>query len=192
MRIVFVSDSWFSQRGGIQTVNRNLAIASSGAAEITCIVPAPSEAEVAAARSRGVVLLRGGEHYLESVKYLQNITPNVIVGHSYFTGPAAKALAEICDAVWIQFVHMDPEDNESWKEYRSNRVAARASRSTNELDLCQRAQGVVCIGPRLYREFRSRLTAADQALKPVLELNCGIENRVPRPLPDTLECCTSQ
>ena len=191
MNIVFVCDSWRSTRGGIQTVNRELAAAiarAHRALRVFCAVPSPTPEEISsAAKEYEVTLLKAGDHYLEVVPFFQKIRPEFIVGHSYFTGPAAEALAKMCSSLWIQVVHVDPEDNESWKEYRLNRVGERVARSRTELELCSGAHGVVCIGPRLYRDYKARLASFQRTQPNVIRVDCGMTQSPVRVLPDSME-----
>jgi glycosyltransferase involved in cell wall biosynthesis len=192
MRILFVCNAWQSSHGGIQTVNRKLALAIAqlpDISEVFCVVQSPSPPEIQDARSHGVRLLNGSEHYFGAHAFLVESRPDVVVGHSYFTGPAAQALAQVLKTRWIQFVHMDPEEDESFKDRAERRGTEREFRSERELDLCASASGVVCVGPRLHRAYGTRLQALGCSV-PLLKLDCGMTAEDLRPLPKELDVLT--
>ncbi len=100
--MLFLMNGWSSSAGGIQTVNRELILSLARLrTDITCIavVTAASDAEVERDHFRSNVTLIRGDTLGDWTSVLlsrdlQAIGPTdvlAIVGHSYFSGGAAKS-----------------------------------------------------------------------------------------------------
>lgn len=190
-KICFVCSSWSSGNGGIETVNREICI---GVAklnpewEVTCFVEKATRKEVETAKTNEVQLVATDENHLGAFTKVAALQPDVIVGHSHISGSIAKHLAASSSAKWVQFVHHDPEDTETYKEYRIERVRERDERCKREIQSASEADAVVCIGPRLFREFNLKISAvAGIPPKNIHQLNCGYTERTRQFVPDTLE-----
>ncbi|WP_405700503.1 glycosyltransferase [Streptomyces sp. NBC_00069] len=170
--VLAVATEWASSQGGLSTLNRELccALAKAGA-EVYCVVLAATPNEMAAATAAGVTLLPAPPAAGESDDMRlchrpalpQEITPDLVVGHSRITGFAARRLAEAFypQARRLHFLHMAPDEIEWHKPDREEDAALRASRRTEmERDLGIGAYRVVAVGPRLYDQFLTEFTRA--------------------------------
>jgi D-inositol-3-phosphate glycosyltransferase len=169
-RILLVADEWGSGRGGISTVNRELAIALAAAGvEAAVLVPYASEEDVKSASDVAVALVTPARIpglserealLLRPVFADQGWEPDVIVGHGRLLGPYAAAQQQFFpQARRVHFVHTDAEQLEAAKETpggRSNMTSADIRRSL-ERELARSADLVVGVGPLLTETIRDEL-----------------------------------
>lgn len=169
-RILLVADEWGSGRGGISTVNRELAIALAAAGvEAAVLVPYASDEDVKSASEVAVALvtparipgLSEREALLLRPVFADNgWEPDVIIGHGRILGPYAAAQQQFFpQARRVHFVHTDAEQLEAAKETpggRSNMTSADIRRSL-ERELARSADLVVGVGPLLTETIRDEL-----------------------------------
>jgi nucleoside phosphorylase/glycosyltransferase involved in cell wall biosynthesis len=201
--LIFMMNRWLSASGGIQTVNRELACAMAREAPfIDCIalVAYATSEERQHAFTNGVSLIHGEDEndwtsalLSPELTKIQGRDVIGVIGHSYFSGHYAIMLRDrfFPRAMAIQFIHMSPLDTESVKEYKTEQyVQAREQKVKRELAIAERADLVMCVGPRLWAYCRDQL-AARRAPPTVLQMNCGIKREKERstpPIQPTLLC----
>lgn len=169
LTILAVCDEWFPGTGGISAFNRYLcrALASAGHT-VLGLVPTSSAAERQDAEDGGVLLINappafGGsplEALMRKPDLPVGVVPNVVIGHSRYTGPAARVLVEgfYPDAARLHFVHMHPDRTEWGKADRKDAALTTEQATRQERDLCEGATRTIAVGPRLYDYALSKLT----------------------------------
>lgn len=206
-RVIFLMNGWDSVAGGIQTVNRELAtsVAKARPEELGCVVvvKTATQAERADALSRGITLLAGTGPESEwddvllspELEQIDRTGVIAVIGHSYFSGKQAARLRDrrFPSALSVQFVHTSPLHVESLKEYKQESyILEREAKLAEELDIAERADLVVCIGPRLHRAMHDSLTARGKPSSAITQISCGMfrpsEPLREPPLTPTLLC----
>jgi D-inositol-3-phosphate glycosyltransferase len=197
-RILLVADEWKSGRGGISTLNRELATAlAAEGADVVVMLPEASEEDRTDASNSSVVLayparipgLTDRESLLlRPVLPVEGWIPDAIIGHGRILGPhaAAQKVQYFDNAKRIHLVHMDAEQLESAKEQvgSESRMASSESRRATEKQLAVTADYVFGIGPLLSDtisdEFIGEQDAPSvQALIPGLRGELDLENAFP-------------
>ncbi len=167
LKILAVATEWSSAHGGLSTFNRELCTALANAGnEVHCLVPsAMSHSEFAQAEAAGVKLvpapevvgIRPTEHYGLYVSSKLDWEPDLIIGHSRFTGPAAEVQRRYqVGSLFVHFVHVSPEEIAPDKD-GDNRFADATERRDLEIKLASIADLTVGVGPRLFREIKTAL-----------------------------------
>ncbi|WP_446033983.1 glycosyltransferase [Streptomyces olivaceus] len=183
--VLAVATEWASSHGGLSTFNRNLcrALAVAGA-QLFCVVLTATADEMAAAAETGVILLptplmpgASEDMRLTSRPTLPSgVVPDVVVGHSRITGPAAKKLVDdfFPSARRLHFVHMAPDEIEWYKLDRGTDAGLRAEERTDiERALGRSAHRTVAVGPRLHDQFLAEFTGFDTL--PPLRMDPGFD-----------------
>ena len=157
-------------------MNRELAIqlAKDDNMEVWMYLPAFSNEDKNAAENCRVHLLKAEEtpgydpiDWLASVP--SNHQMNVVIGHGIDLGkqvPHIKQSRPECR--WVQVVHTDPEENGMFKS-SGGAVAKGEKKHVDEVKLCQKADQIVAIGPKLADTY-SRVCGGEK----VLDLTPGI------------------
>lgn len=184
--VLAVATEWSSTQGGLSTFNRRMctALAAAGA-QVFCQVLTASHDERADAADHGVQLLvpptSGGQPdpavLARKPQLPEGVVPDLVIGHSRVTGPAARALAEdhYPQAQRIHVVHMAPDEIEWLKEDRVDDAGQRAEeRTIAEVELGRTAHRLAAVGPRLYKRFVTELDAYDRA-ETVVRLDPGFD-----------------
>ena len=151
-----LSYEWGSTKGGLSTINRELAIqlAKNDNVEVTMYLPLCSEEDERAAGGFGVCLLKAKKKPgYDPIDWLAS-TPrdhcmDVVIGHGIHLGrqvPMIKCLHPACK--WIQVVHTDPEELGMFKDYADPTVKGEKKHQA-EVELCKLADQVVAVGPKL-------------------------------------------
>lgn len=175
--VLLVGTEWSSGRGGLSTVNRELALAIAGLGhDVRCLLPAFTATEEQSAADAGVTLLVANEDANPTFARLalpDFWMPELVIGHGRVTGPEARAIqAHVPESLRVQVVHVVPRDIEVLKENRLDQATERAhQRALIERDLARTADMVVGIGPRIHRSIVSEIQARDPQ---VLRLDPGI------------------
>ena len=81
---------------------------------------------------------------------------DVIVGHGVKLGHQAQVIKNSKKCKWVQVVHTDPEELGMFKSY-SKPISKGQEKHRVEVELCEMADLVVGIGPKLSEAFRSYL-----------------------------------
>ncbi|XP_067016236.1 uncharacterized protein [Acropora muricata] len=162
IKVTLLTCQWGSTKGGLSTMNRELAIqlAKDDSMEVCMYLPAFSDEDKKAAEKCKVHLLKAEEKpgyepidWLASVP--RNHQMNVVIGHGIDLGkqvPHIKQSRPECK--WIQVVHTDPEENGMFKS--PDEAAAKGEKKhDDEMKLCQKADQIVAIGPKLADTYSS-------------------------------------
>lgn len=170
-RFLLVADEWHSGRGGLSTINRNLARALARAGyDATVLVPKVTDADAVAASDANVAIVAPPRVpglseretlLLRPVFAERDWIPDVIVGHGRALGPyaAAQQLQYFPTARRVHFVHTDAESLEAAKEARggASMMTNTEARRNLEIDLARSADLVAGVGPLLTESIRDDL-----------------------------------
>ena len=179
VQVTILASEWGSSKGGLSTINRELAIqfAKCPEAEITFFLPKCSQEDKKLALQHNVkiveALRRPGLEELEWLLFPpEHLQIDVIVGHGVKLGKQAQIIKERKNCKWIQVVHTDPEELGMFKNY-SNPISKGEEKHKTEVELCEMADLVVGIGPKLSEAFRSYLRGCKKD-KSVVDLTPGL------------------
>ena len=163
VQVTILASEWGSSKGGLSTISRELAIqlAKFPEAEITVFLPTCSKEDKSQALLSNVKIVEATRlpNFAEldwlsfPPKHLQI---DLIVGHGLKLGRQAQAIKNSKKCKWVQVVHTDPEELGMFKSY-SNPISKGEEKHEIEVELCEMADLVVGIGPKLSEAFRSYL-----------------------------------
>ncbi|XP_067023530.1 uncharacterized protein [Acropora muricata] len=180
LKVTLLSSEWRSTKGGVSTINRELAIqlAKHSNVEVSMYLPQCSEEDKRAAAAHNVRIFEAEEiPGYDPIDWLATIPRDhemdFVIGHGIHLGrqvPHIKREHEGCK--WIQIVHTDPEELGMFKNY-AFAIAKGEKKHHAEVGLCKSADQVVAIGPKLEEALSRylRLFGKDQD---VLNLTPGI------------------
>ena len=163
LRVTILASEWGSSKGGLSTINRELAIqlAKFSYVEVTFFLPTCSEEDKKAGASHGISILeakrRPGFSELDLLCFPpENFRIDVVVGHGVKLGRQAQVIQDSHKCKWVQIVHTDPEELGMFKCYE-NPISTGEQKHHIEVELCKMADFVVGIGPKLSGAFRKYL-----------------------------------
>ena len=169
--VLFLGSEWGSSKGGLSTINRELAInvAKHPEVDVTFFVPRCNERDKEAALGHNIKLVEATELIgMEELQWLccppSDLHIDVVVGHGLPLGPQANVIRKFFKCKWVQVVHTIPEELGMYKEYFDPISHAQEKHKT-ELKLCKEADFVVPIGPKLSEAFRSYLASCNKGEK---------------------------
>ena len=164
LKVTFLASEWKSSKGGLSTFNRELAIhvAKHPEVEVTFFVPRCNEEDKNTALGHNINLVkairRPGMH--DELAWLirppNDLQIDIVVGHGVKLGHQAQFIRESHQCKWIQVVHTAPEELGMYKTY-SNPVSINEKKHETEVELCEMADFVVTVGPKLTEAFRTYL-----------------------------------
>ena len=179
VQVTILASEWGSSKGGLSTINRELAIqfAKFPEAEITFFLPQCSEEDKKLALQHKVTIIEATRRPgLEELEWLlfppENLQIDVIVGHGVKLGKQAQIIKESKKCKWVQVVHTDPEEEGMFKTY-SNPISKGQEKHKTEVELCEMADLVVGVGPKSSEAFRSYLRGC-QKYEGVVVLTPGV------------------
>ena len=163
VQVTILASEWGSSQGGLSTINRELAIqlAKFSYVEVTFFLPKCSEADKKAAASHCISIAeaerRPGFNELDWISFPPgHLTIDVVVGHGAKLGHQAQVIRDSHGCKWVQVVHTDPEELGMFKSYE-NPISTGEKKHHIEVELCQMADFVVGVGPKLVEAFRKYL-----------------------------------
>ena len=163
VKITILASEWGSSKGGLSTINRELAIqlAKCPDVDITFFVPKCSEEDKNEAHSRNVRIVKATRRPgFEELEWLifppEDLQIDVIVGHGLKLGRQAQVIRRTHKCKWVQVVHTDPEELGMFKSY-ANAIPTGEEKHNVEVELCEIADFVVGVGPKLTEAFRCYL-----------------------------------
>ena len=164
LQVTILASEWASTKGGFSSINRELAIqlAKFSNVEVTFFLPKCSDEDKKAAASHGVSILEAERipGYSDELDWLsippEHLRIDVVVGHGVKLGRPAQFIQMCHRCKYVLIVHDDPEELERNKFYEDP-IARVEWKHRNEVELCQRADFVVAVGPKLTQAFRSYL-----------------------------------
>ena len=163
IKVTILASEWGSSKGGLSTINRELAIqlAKYYDCKVTFFVLKCSHENKEEAKCHGISIVeakrRPGYEELDWLSFPpQGLQIDVVVGHGVKLGKQAQIIRKYHKCKWIQVVHTDPEKLGMFKSYE-NPISKGQQKHHVEVELCQRADLVVGVGPKLTETFRKYL-----------------------------------
>ena len=155
LRVTLLSSEWKSAKGGLSTVNRELAIelAKRPNVEVCVYLPKCSEEDKNVASGHNVQLIEAEElPGFEPIDWLTSLPkghhPHCLIGHGLHLGRQIQLIKRHHDCKWIQVVHTAPEELGMYKSYEEA-IFKGEQKHQAEVKLCELADQVVAVGPKL-------------------------------------------
>ena len=179
LRVTLLSSEWRSSTNGdVSTINRELAIqlANHPNVQVGVFLPQCSEEDKINASNHNVQLIEAEKlPGTDPVDWLINIPENYvmdcIVGHGVRLGrqiPLIKRHRHHHHCKWIQVVHTAPEELGMYKS-----ISEGEQMQQTEIELCEKADQVVAVGPKLADAYKRYLRPEKKDLN-VLNLTPSI------------------
>ncbi|XP_074620464.1 uncharacterized protein LOC141879199 isoform X5 [Acropora palmata] len=179
VQVTILASEWGSSKGGLSTINRELAIqlAKFSCLEVIFFLPKCADEDKKAAESHGVSIVvakrRPGYKELSWLSFApEHLKIDVVVGHGVKLGRQAQVIRESHKCKWVQVVHTDPEELGMCKGYE-NSISKGEQKHRVEKELCCMADFVVGVGPKLAEAFRKYLGSCEKH-QDVFEFTPGI------------------
>jgi len=156
LKVTLLSSEWGSSKGGLSTINRELAIqlAKDDTVEVCMYLPAFNDKDKKEADKFRVRLLKAEEKPgYDPIDWLASVPSdhqmNIVIGHGIHLGRQVSHIKETHpECKWFQVVHTDPEELAMFKTY-ADPSAKGGKKHETEVKLCQKADQVVAVGPKL-------------------------------------------
>ena len=180
LKVTLLSCEWGSTKGGLSTINRELAIqlAKNENVDVCMYLPQCSEQDERAAAGFGVCLLKAKRKPgYDPIDWLASVPRDhrmdVVIGHGIHLGRQVQMIKELHpDCKWIQVVHTDPEELGMFRDYSGPTVQGEKTHQA-EVELCKLADQVVALGPKLTEAFACYLRSCGKD-QDVINLTPGI------------------
>ena len=180
MRVTLLSSEWRSTKGGLSTINRELAIqlAKHPSVEVSVYLPQCSEEDKQVARDHNVRLIKAREMPGLEPNFWLSCLPedhavDCVIGHGAVLGRQVQFIKRTHPyCKWIQVVHTTPEELGMYKGYKE-RISKGEKKHQVEIELCKLADEVVAVGPKLAEAFSGYLRPCGKD-QDVLNLTPGI------------------
>ena len=153
----------------MSTINRTLAIqlAKDANVEVTILVPEfeCGEEDKRAAKSHNISIREAGRlpAFSDPLDWLSfppdDLDIQVVIGHGAKLGRQAQIIRKSHCCKWVQVVHTEPEELAMHKNYPSA-IAKGEGKNRAEVDLCQIADLVVAVGPKLKEAIACKLRSS--------------------------------
>ncbi|XP_068687986.1 uncharacterized protein [Montipora foliosa] len=172
LKVTLLSSEWKSTKGGLSTLNRELAIqlAKHQNVEVSMYLPWCSEEDLRIAKENHIKLIQAKELIgFEPIEWLLSAPENheidYVIGHGLILGRQVQLIKKQVKCKWIQIVHTAPEDLGMFKEY-ANAISRAEKKHNAEIQLCELADQVVAVGPKLADEYKCylRYSKRDQSV----------------------------
>ena len=177
VQVTILASEWGSSKGGLSTINRELAIqlAKCPEVEITFFLPICSPKDKRLAFKHNVKIVEATPMPgFESLDWLffppDDLQIDIIVGHGVKLGKVAQIIKKSKWCKWVQVVHADPEELRMFKNY-SDPMSKGEEKHKTEIELCEMADHVVGVGRS--EAFRSYLRSCRKDDN-VLDLTPGL------------------
>ena len=156
IRVTLLGSEWRSSKGGLSTINRELAIqlAKHPNVDVSVYLPRCSDEDRRAASSHKVQLIEaqespGFDQPIDwSVSLPNGHYPHCVIGHGVHLGRQIPHIQKQQPCKWIQVVHTAPEELGMFKSYEEA-ISRGEKKHRAEVRLCELADEVVAIGPKL-------------------------------------------
>ena len=169
LKVSLLANEWGSSKGGLSTINRTLAmhLAKHSNVEVTILVPEfeCGEEDKRTARGQNIAIkeVQRRPAFSDPLDWLnfppRDLDIQVVIGHGAKLGRQAQIIREYHCCKWIQVVHTEPEELAMHKNY-ANAIAKGEGKNRAEVDLCEIADLVVAVGPKLKDAFSSKLRSS--------------------------------
>ncbi|XP_074609685.1 uncharacterized protein LOC141863878 [Acropora palmata] len=177
INVLNLASEWGSSKGGLSTLNRMLAIqlAKFSNVQINFFVPKCSDKDKEEALTHGITIVEAeelpGYEELDLLSFpREDLQCDVVIGHGKKLGHQAQIIRKSHKCKWVQVVHTDPEELAMFKCYE-NPISSGEQKHHVEVRLCEKADFVVGVGPKLTEEFSSYLSWCG---KDVFEFTPGV------------------
>ena len=155
LRVTLLSSEWKSAKGGLSTVNRELAIelAKRPNVKVCVYLPKCSEEDKDVASGHSVQLIEAEElPGFAPIDWLTSLPKghhtHCLIGHGLHLGRQIQLIKRHHDCKWIQVVHTAPEELGMYKSYEEA-IFKGEQKHQAEVKLCELADQVVAVGPKL-------------------------------------------
>ena len=156
LRVTLLGSEWSSSKGGLSTINRELAIqlAKHPSVDVSVYLPRCSDDDRRAASSHNVQLIEAQElpGFDQPIDWLVSLPnghcPHCVIGHGVHLGRQILLIQKQQPCKWIQVVHTAPEELGMFKSYKEA-ISRGEKKHRAEVRLCELADEVVAIGPKL-------------------------------------------
>ena len=179
VEVTILASEWRSSKGGLSTIIRELAIqlAKFPYVKVTFFLPKCSHEDKKEGLTYNVSIVeaqrRPGYEELDWLSFPpQHLQIDVVIGHCVKLGRQAQIIREYHKCKWVQVVDTDPEELGSFNCYE-NPVSKGEQKHRVEVELCQMADLVVGVGPKLTEAFRKYLGCCKKD-KDVFEFTPGV------------------
>ena len=163
VQVTILASEWGSSKGGHSTINRELAIqlAKCPEVEITFFLPICRQKDKNLALKHNVKIVEAtpmpGFEPLDWLCFPPgDLQIDIIVGHGVKLGKVAQIIKRYKRCKWVQVAHTDPEELGMFKNY-SDPISKGGEKHKTDARLCEMADHVVGVGPKLSEAFRSYL-----------------------------------
>ena len=164
VQVTILASEWGSSKGGLSTINRELAIqlAKCPEVEITFFLPQCSQEDKKVAMKHNVKIIEATPlpGFEEQLDWLclppEDLQMDIIISHGVKLGKQVQIIKRLKKCKWVQVVHTDPEELGMFKNY-SDPISKGEEKHKTEVKLCEMADHVVGVGPKLSEAFRSYL-----------------------------------
>ena len=155
LNVTLLATEWGSSKGGLSTLNRELAkgLAQQPNVSVTILVPNYNESEKVEARKHKVNLATpekiAGMVPITSLSFpRKDHKIDIVVGHGQKIGPPAQAIASQRNCKRVHIVHTNSEELAMFKKY-PQAISEGEEKHQVEVNLCKTADVVLAIGPKL-------------------------------------------
>ena len=176
LKVTLLSSEWRSSTDReVSTISRKLAIqlAKHPNVEVSVFLPKCSEEDKSNAASHKIQLIEADElpgH--EPIFWLSSLPRNhdvdCVIGHGVHLGKQIPSIKRTTDCRWIQVVHSVHEEVGMYQNISEGEQLQQA-----EVELCQMADEVVAIGPKVAEAYKRFLCSAKEE-KTILDLTPGV------------------
>ena len=161
--ITLLASEWKSSKGGVSTINRELAIqfAKLSNTSVSFFVPTFSDEDKREASKYNVKLVKAEERPgFDPIDWLtfppKDLAIDFVIGHGVILGKQAQIIRDSHQCKWVQVEHTAPDELAVYKEY-SSAIPKGDKKQSAELKLCKMADVVVAIGPKLAEFYAAHL-----------------------------------
>ena len=179
LKVTLLSSEWRSTKGGASTINRELAIqlVKHPSVEVSVYLPQCSEEDKQDAASHNVHLIEAEEipgcdnpvDWLSRLPKGQAV--DCVIGYGTVLGRQVQVIKHYLQCKCIQIVDTAPEE---LGRYRSHSIPRAEVLHQDVVKLCENADQVVAVGPKLADVFGRYLRSCTKSLGGVLNLTPGI------------------
>ena len=163
VKVTILASEWGSSKGGLSTLSREVALqlARFPEVQITVFLPRCSEGAKNQALTHNVKVVEAtplpGFEELEWLSFPpEDLQIDIVVGHGIKLGHQAQVIRRFKNCQWVQMVHTDPEELGMFKTY-DKPISKGEEKHKTEIKLCEMADLVIGVGPKLSEAFRSYL-----------------------------------
>ena len=163
LKVTLIGDEWGSSKGGLSTLNRELAknLARQPGVEVTILLPHYSEREKQEANDCQVSLATPepmtGFDSIRALSFTrEDHGIDVVIGHGQKLGAPAQVIAKQRKCKRVHVVHTASEELAMFKEGETA-IPKGGEKRRAEVGLCEEADIVVAIGPKLKEDISAKL-----------------------------------